>query len=136
MGRRRQPKRFTVGGTKPAPLFTPLLQKNMQIQPGHEAWQRLLFDSGNSLIIQLEGPIMDQVTPALDEKAALLTITDEGDPNWACKLSFQRPEPASLLLQGDVNGVPVTMKLHREDDTRFALTSRRFHLISEHAFFS
>jgi hypothetical protein len=128
---------IAVGGTRPGPLFTAQIQQEMGIKPGHESWQRLMFDSNNSLVIQVEGPIMDWVKPVLDVKAGSLTITDEGDPKWVCWLNFERPEPAILLLQGDINGIPVTLKLHREDnDARFVLTSRGFHLVSEHAFFN
>jgi hypothetical protein len=127
---------FTILGLKPGPLFTPLIEQEMTLNAGHESWRRLVFDSSHTLIIEVEGPIIDYVKPVIDGKAGTLTITDEGDPKWVCKLNFKNPEPASLQLQGEINGIPVMLKLHKEDNSRFVLTTSRFHLINEQAPFN
>ena len=50
--------------------------------------------------------------------------------NAVCPI--QNPEPRQLRRPGTVNGLSVSAKLHREDETRFVLLTKGFHWINEY----
>jgi hypothetical protein len=126
---------FALSGSPPKPLFTDKLRSQMHITPGRDHWERVIFESVNALVIQLPNGAFDQVNLRADSKSGSFLLTDSEDPKWECHLKFQKTEPSLLNMQGDVNGSPVRARLIREDDSRYSLTTRGFHWVSEHAFF-
>jgi hypothetical protein len=126
-----QVEQFSNGG----PLFTAKVQQDMHIAPGEESWQRLIFESKKTVVLQLRGGVFDWVDASIDLDKDSLSFSDSGDPNWKCTFRLQRPTVSILDLHGSVNGIPVDATLRHVDDSKYRLTTRGFHWISEHSFF-
>jgi hypothetical protein len=126
---------FTMTRQTPSALLTARIVDSLQLPSGGEKWQRLIFEGSRSAVIvfrnQKGAEVFDRVGLKLDAQKGTILFTDDRDGAWKCDLNFQRLEPARLSIQGSVNGSPVSITLHRQDDSRFLLRDRGVHWIIE-----
>ena len=115
------------------PFLTSKLAADMNVAPGQDRWSELIFEMPTSATILLGNGTLDYVTLALDPGKQTAAISDDGDPAWKCAFVYQRTG-GQLGLQGSINGNPVTLKLHRLDDSKMILTTRGFLWINEYPF--
>jgi hypothetical protein len=73
------------------------------------------------------GSVVDVTTKAI-------TLTKGDDKDWKASFSFDRPAWDRLLLDGQVDGHKVQMRLTLADRNAFVLVKRPFHWINEFAF--
>lgn len=125
---------LNVTGDPAGSLFTPKLLQEMKIPAAKDRWQRLVFQNPERAFIQLANGTLDFVKSNVDLKSNSLSLSDSDDVTWKCVFSLQTSDPRQMQLQGTVNGLSVTAKLHREDETRFILITRGFHWINEYPF--
>lgn len=125
---------FAAGGPAGHAIFTDKLREQMRLQPGDERWKSLIFDRSKVMAIQCGNDVIDYVTLELDAAKKTAVLRDDADPQWKSALTFSRPGPQLLSIQGTVNGSEISAKLHRVDESKLPLTSRGFHFINEHPF--
>jgi hypothetical protein len=94
-------------------------------------WRRMVFDYPQTLAIQLMSDSRERYGLKLDAVKRTLALTRRDNPAWKSTLTYQRPEPGRLLLEGTFDGKPVRAVLHRTDHPKFRLVSRGFHWINE-----
>jgi hypothetical protein len=104
--------------------------------PGTEAlqWHRLIFDYPTLVTAQLTSDSRQRYGLKLDEARKTLALTKRGDPAWKSLLSYQRPAPDRLTLEGTVAGRKIRASLHRAEESNFLLLTRGFHWVSEYPF--
>jgi hypothetical protein len=56
------------------------------------------------------------------------------DKNWKAQLTFDRPAPDRLILQGQIDGHQIQAQLTQFDLSKYLLISRGFHWVQEHPF--
>lgn len=115
-------------------FLTPKLAADMNVAPGQDRWTELIFETPATANIIFGNGFLDYVTLSLDPQKQTASIRDDGDLSWKCDFVYQRTGGQQLTLQGTINANPVTLKLHRSDDSKMILTSRGFHWINEHPF--
>jgi len=72
----------TIAG---APLFTPKLAHEMNIEAGNDHWKRLIFEVPDVTYIELSDRNLDEVVPAVDLKEGSLIFADPTtQPGTAC----------------------------------------------------
>ena len=120
---------FSPSGDSQLALFTKRLADAMHIAPGDDRWVRLVVDAPGEAAIQLRNGEVDYVAFSLDNAATTADLSDGGDPDWKGKLTLQQPQPNLLNLTGIVNGVVVSAKLHRMDESQFLLKNEKVSLI-------
>lgn len=97
-------------------------------------WRHVIFDSRRFVsILPMNGP-RERYRLAQDTTARTLTLTKTGDPQWKSEISYERPEPGLLLLDGTFDGQPLRARLRRDDKREFLLVTRGFHWINERPF--
>lgn len=99
--------------------------------PTGSSWHRLLIDEWRTLTVErIDG---QRTRFALEEDPSASTISVS---NGTKKMVFEyaRQDADRLVLDGDVEGVPVSLHLRRNAKD-FVLTSRGFHWVQEAAFF-
>jgi hypothetical protein len=78
---------------------------------------------------------------AADQRMYFQTVYDE--PKHTLKLTsakqngdftYNQPDAQHVVLRGNLGGSPIVAEFHRLDDSKFPLTSRGFHWISEYPF--
>jgi uncharacterized membrane protein YphA (DoxX/SURF4 family) len=126
---------FTVSDNSGTSLFTPKLLQHIKIPAWKDRWERLVFQAPDLAFIQLSNGALDRVKPKVDPQNNSLSFVDPDDATWQCSLTMQTPDTHSLRLQGTVNGLTVSAKLHREDEDRFILVTRGFHWIQEYPYY-
>ncbi len=122
---------FSPSGEPQHALFTKRLADDMHIGPGDDRWVRLVFDASGEAAIQIRNGEVDYIGFNLDNRAKTADLSDSGDPDWKGKLTLQQPQPNLLNLTGIVNGVTVSAKLHRMDESQFVLKNEKVSLIAD-----
>jgi hypothetical protein len=97
-------------------------------------WRRVVFDNPNVIAIQLMSDSRQRYALKLDADAQTLALTKRDDPAWKTTLTYQRPEPGLLKLEGSFDGRSVRARLQKADERKFLLVNRGFHWINEYPF--
>jgi hypothetical protein len=97
-------------------------------------WRRVVFDSPQSVAIQQMSDSRERYSLKLDAAKRTFALTRRDDPAWKSTLTYQRPEPGRLLLEGTFDGKKVRAVLNRADIPKFRLVTRGFHWINEYPF--
>ena len=101
----------------------------MHVGTGDDRWARLVFDAPGEAAIQIRNGEVDYISINLDKTATTVELSDSGDPEWKGRLTIQQPQPNLLYLTGVVNGVDVSARLHRMDESQFDLKNERVSLV-------
>lgn len=122
---------FTVAGEPQHSLFTRKLATEMHIGPGEDRWATLIVETPGQALIQTRNGMMDRVNLDVDKTASTAALSDGGDDQWKGQLKFEQPRSDLLNLDGEVNGVTITARLHRMDESRFILQNESFNSFDE-----
>jgi hypothetical protein len=133
---------FTADGQVRPPLLTDDLR-----------WQRMIFTSQDALTIQEMNGLMSRYVLAIDTQNSTLSFkniksTNTSSPWWSewgggifhpnsparsdgyTELSYSRPQPDAVILQGMMKGHHLRMTLKKEE-RRFVLNTHGFHWIND-----
>ena len=94
-------------------------------------WQRLIINSDDQVVVQVMTGATQSLFPHLNARAKKLVLTEEGLPGWIAELDYDDSTAGRLVLAGKMGGVPVLIRLHREDDSQFPLTDHHLHWIHD-----
>jgi len=97
-------------------------------------WRRVIFDLRYMASVQLMNDSRQRVNVQLVEKTQKLIVSRRNEPAWDGVLSYARPDPETLIIDGDLGGHKVHALCHREPIPKFLLTTRGFHWINEYPF--
>ncbi len=114
---------LTDGGTARPPLLTDALR-----------WRRIIFDRPTYASTLLMNDVRERYTIALDEKKRTVTWTGRDDPKRKFTLTYTRPDPNTLVLDGLIAGRTVHAVCHRMGETGNLLLTRGFHWVNEYPF--
>lgn len=111
---------FSADGREHPPLVTDT-----------ERWRRVVFESADAVTVQRMDDSLDGYLAAVDAAAGSVTLLKTTDPGWNAVLKAERPADGSLVLEGDVDGRRLRLRLHRVDPGSFALVGHGFHWVQE-----
>jgi hypothetical protein len=112
---------FNIGGEVRPPLVTDPIR-----------WSRLVVDSTQDAAVQpMSGPIR-HLYLHFDKQNRKFILTAP-EVYWSAEFNYENPRPDALMLNGTMNRQPVSIKLHKEDESKFLLNSRGFHWIQEYS---
>jgi hypothetical protein len=97
-------------------------------------WRRVVFDYPQMIAIQRMSDTRERYALTLNPARRTLALKKRDDPAWKSTLTYQRPEPGRLLLEGTFDGKKIQAVLRRTDSTKFRLMTRGFHWINEYPF--
>ena len=97
-------------------------------------WRRVVFDFPEFVSFQRMDDSFAGYGTKIDPGSSTLVLTRFDDKNWKANLSFQRPVPDQLILDGQMDGHKVHMQLQLFDRKKFLLVSRGFHWVQEKPF--
>lgn len=98
-------------------------------------WQRLIFEWEDFVVVHPMDDSQGQFyLLKLEAGARKLVLTKFKDPKWKSELSFRKPSPGLLELQGMYDGKRVRALLRRVDEANFPLFGRGFHWINEYPY--
>jgi hypothetical protein len=113
---------FQVDGRTVAPFADP------------SRWRRVIFEMRFMMSVQLMSDSRVRTNVKLDEKNRTLVVSRRDDPAWDGRLTYQRPNPDTLIIDGNLGGKNLHALCHREPLPKFLLTTRGFHWVNEFPF--
>jgi uncharacterized membrane protein YphA (DoxX/SURF4 family) len=116
-------EQMSIEGVVRSPLLT-----------DYDRWRRVLFDSPSYTSFQRMDESFANFGSSIDDGKGTLTLTKGGDKNWKGSLSFNRPAPDQLVLDGTMGGHKINMQLRLVDRSKLMLLSRGFHWINEYPY--
>jgi hypothetical protein len=99
-------------------------------------WRYLVFDYPEFAALRLMDAKSETGQQAfrvkVDEAKGRITFTKWRDVKWRTVLTYRKPAPDVLELQGTMDGKAIRARLRRMDERRFMLVSRGFHWVNEY----
>ncbi|MEV4130361.1 DoxX family protein [Nocardia sp. NPDC049707] len=116
---------FTQDGVPVPPLIT-----------DETRWQRVVFDIPGMAYQKMDGTLVPAV-PVVDTAAHTISVSalSAAQPTQIADFSFEQPAPDRLLLNGQLNGRPVTIALQQVDLNSFPLRGRGFNWVQDYGYF-
>ncbi len=111
---------FQVNGQARPPLTT-----------NSHRWQRMIVNYRDVVVVQVMTGEANSLILFSNPPAKSIVLTQPGNPDWVAELAYDDSKPGSLVLTGKMGGAPVLIRLHREDESKFPLTDRSIHWISD-----
>jgi uncharacterized membrane protein YphA (DoxX/SURF4 family) len=111
---------FSLDGEVRPPLLTDSLR-----------WQRVAFDINSAMSWQDMNGKWLTYTLKMDPKKKILSLAKRTDPKWKSELAFAKPAEDAMVLDGQFDGKPLHVKLHRVDEKTMLLNGRGFHWVNE-----
>jgi hypothetical protein len=114
---------MSIDGQIRAPLIT-----------DYDRWRRLIFQGPTGASFQRMDDSFASYGAKIDIEGRTLTFSKGSDTSWSARFAFQQPARERLILDGDMDGHRVRMRLQLLDRNRFLLVNRGFHWIQEYPF--
>lgn len=100
-----------------------------------ERWRRVVVEESGYLGIQrMKDRRAGFYELKQDSAKKTLTLQDQRDPKGKYVLSYRRPKPEILVMEGAFKDQKIRTRFRRVDDSEFLLISRGFHWINERPF--
>jgi len=99
-----------------------------------DRWRRVLFNRPDIVVFQGMNDVFVLRGADFNMTDRSLALTGLEDNAPAGRLSFDRPAPDRLTLEGEMDGHRIAMRLQRFDHTTLPLLSRGFHWVQEAPF--
>jgi hypothetical protein len=114
---------LTENGVARPPLFTDATR-----------WRRVIFDGPRSSSIYLADDSRLRFAAEVDAQKKTIKLTTREVPKKAFTLTYARPLPQTLVLDGAAEGKTIHAVCHLADEKSWLLLTRGFHWISEAPF--
>jgi hypothetical protein len=108
-------------------LHTPLLTDSTR-------YSHAVFQAMDGITFQRMDQSFLRYRATIDTLERTLSLSKATDSTWKATLSYQRPSPTRLTLEGDIDGKHLEMAMTLHDLKRFLLISRGFHWVQEQPF--
>jgi len=89
-------------------------------------WRRIIFDSPESLAFQRTDDSFARYGVSIDVYRKTLALTKGQSTIWKADFTFQRPAVDQLILDGQMDGYKIHLKLQRVEFDTFRLLNSRF----------
>lgn len=89
-------------------------------------WRRVIFDAPDSMAFQRTDDSFAHYGAAIDEYKHTLALTMERSKKWRADFAFERPSPDELILDGEMDGYKIRMKLQLVNLDTFRLLNSGF----------
>jgi hypothetical protein len=100
----------------------------------YDRWRRVIFDFTDSVSFQRMDDSFTRFDAAFDASAKTIALTKRSDKDSKAALTYARPAPDQLILDGTMDVHKVHMQLQLYDRNKFMLVNRGFHWIQEYPF--
>jgi len=113
---------FAVDGQPRPPLLT-----------DGTRWQRAVFENSASVTVQgMDGKLL-RLPAKIDQEKKTVELTKPADAAWRASLNYLLPTNDTLMVDGQLAGQKVHIKLHRLEN-KYLLNTRGFRWINEFPF--
>ena len=134
---------YQYGGGRPLPPLYGIWEVEQQSIDGQlraplvtdsDRWRRVIFDFATRVTFQRMDDSFARYGASIDAKNKTLVITDDQDASSKANITFERPAPDQMTLDGKMDGHTIHMQVRLKDRNHFLLVNRGFHWIQEYPF--
>ena len=134
---------YQYGGGRPLPPLYGIWEVEQQSMDGQlraplvtdsDRWRRVIFDFATRVTFQRMDDSFARYGASIDAKNKTLVITDDQDKSSKANITFERPAPDQMTLDGKMDGHTIHMQVRLKDRNHFLLVNRGFHWIQEYPF--
>lgn len=97
-------------------------------------WRRVMIQSPAAFTVRMMDDSQHFYSSEYDQPKNTVTISGDPDKSKKSVLTYSRPDPEHLVLQGKLINDPLAIKLKKIDPSKFLLVNRGFHWINERPF--
>ncbi|WP_084523598.1 hypothetical protein [Nocardia inohanensis] len=128
---------YTVAGQTLPPLVDYSgKEHNAQMLGANERFRRIIFDNTIGVTAQRMDDSLVSFPGEVDADAHTVTLAKDRAHQWKiATFAYEQPEAGELILEGQVGGRPVRMRLARLDLDRLPSVSRGFHWVQPAPYF-
>jgi uncharacterized membrane protein YphA (DoxX/SURF4 family) len=96
-------------------------------------WRYVSFNQFNVMLVRRQDGRRESYMMKPEKYASAFTIETmaRGGERMIWSLTYQRPSPDELVIEGVLRGKSLTLRGRRVDETKFSLLSRGFHWVNE-----
>jgi hypothetical protein len=104
----------------------------------YDRYRRLVVQTASGIMFQRMDDTFATYGAKVDGDAKTIALTTSGPIGSrapqapAGTLTFDRPSPETLVLEGEMDGHKVRMQLRQFDSSHFRLLQSRFHWVQDH----
>ncbi|MEV6321690.1 hypothetical protein AB0M45_10895 [Nocardia sp. NPDC051787] len=92
----------------------------------------MVFDNPVSVTVQRMDDSLVTLPGTVDAGARTATLTQDAASRWKLgTFTYQQPDPATLILDGQLGGRPVRLRVELVEQNTFPLIARGFHWVQE-----
>ncbi|HET8887619.1 MAG TPA: hypothetical protein VFQ41_01850 [Candidatus Angelobacter sp.] len=113
---------FAVDGQLRPPLLTDAMR-----------WQRAVFENSAAATVQGMDSKLLRLPAKIDQEKKTVVLTKPADAAWKASLNYALPTNDTMVMEGQLAGQKVQIKLHRLEN-KYLLNTRGFHWINEFPF--
>lgn len=95
-------------------------------------WRRVIFDTPDMVIFQRPDDSFARYGASIDENRRTLALRKGESRTWKASLSYQRPSPDRLIVEGDMDGHRILLQLRHVDFDTFRLLNSTFRWVRPH----
>lgn len=95
-------------------------------------WRRVILDAPDELVIQRTDDSFARYGASFDRERGTIALTKGGGRTWASRLTFDRPAPDRLTLNGEMDGHRIEAQLRLMDRSAFPLLNSSFRWVRPH----
>ncbi|MEU2029950.1 hypothetical protein [Nocardia amamiensis] len=97
-----------------------------------ERLRRVVFDNPVSVTVQRMDDSLVTLPGTVDVGASTVTLTQDAAGRWKFgTFTYQQPDAATLILDGQLGGRPVRLRMELVEKDSFPLIARGFHWVQE-----
>ena len=94
-------------------------------------YSHAVFQYQNGVTFQKMNQKFARFGGTIDSVKRTLTLANGSDSTWKPVLSYERPSPTSLTMEGDIDGKHIRLAMTQHDLNKFLLISRGFNWVQE-----
>jgi hypothetical protein len=123
------------GGSPKSPLYgiwnVDELAIDGQVRPSElndydRRWRRVIFDAPQWIYFQRTDDSFIRYGASVDVQGMMLALTKGRSRSWSSNFKFERPAPDRMMLEGQMDGHQINLKLQRVDFDTFRLLKSGF----------
>ena len=95
-------------------------------------WRRLIFEDPDKAVFQRTDDSLAHYNAAIDTAARTFDLTRGGGRRWRAHFIYEQPSPDRLIVNGDMDGHQLELRLHRVDFDTFRLLNSDFRWVRSH----
>jgi uncharacterized membrane protein YphA (DoxX/SURF4 family) len=101
-------------------------QLSVEVEDYDRKWRRVIFDAPDAVIIQRTDDSFAHYNASIDPYGKTIALMKRNSRNWKANLTFMRPSPEHLVVEGEMDGQKIRADLRLVEFDTFRVLNSGF----------